>query len=168
VADKKITRSLEDLMMVYKTLSLDLPLAGARWSLGLGGEKETTEVAWKGYDASVRLASTAIDNFYRTPLFGAVMARSLDRALRWQRLNNALAGAFFTGLWQAVGLPTAAETQALRAEVQALRHELRSPATSLPIRGTERKVGTEPQMRLEASQVKMKEERAVNPTRAAA
>ena len=51
-------------MVVYKTLFFDLPLAGARWSLGLGGEKETAEAAWKGYDASVRLASTAIDNFY--------------------------------------------------------------------------------------------------------
>jgi hypothetical protein len=46
--------------------------------------------------------------------------------LRGQQLSNALAGVVFTGLWQSVGLPTAAETQALRTEVQALREDVRA------------------------------------------
>ena len=166
--DKKITQSVEDLVTAHRTLVLDLPLAGAKWGLGIGGERETTEAAWKGYDASMRLATAAIDNLYRTPWFGEIMARSLDSALRWQRLRNALAGAFFTGLWQAVGLPTAAETQALRAEVQALREELRSLTPGFAIRSRERTASAELEARLESVQVKRKGAGAVNPTRVAA
>src|SRR5438034_8868932 len=81
MVDKKITQSVEDLATVYKTLCLDLPLAEAQRGLGIGGERETLDMAWKGYDAGGRLATAAIDaNLYRTPLFGEVMARSLDRA----------------------------------------------------------------------------------------
>ena len=122
MVDRKITQSVEDLGTVNKTLWLDLPLAGAKWGLGSGSERETLAAAWKGYDASMRLATAALDNLYRTPLFDEIMARSLDSALRWQRLSNALAGVLFTRLRQVVGLPTAAETQALRArERQAQR-----------------------------------------------
>ena len=168
MVDKKITQSVEDLGTVNKTLWLDLPLARAKWGLGIGSERETLAAAWKGYDASMRLATAALDNLYRTPLFGELMARSLDSALRWQRLSNALAGVFFTGLRQVVGLPTAAETQALRAEVQALREELRSFTTGSAIRSGERTVVTEPAARLAAFQVKRKGTGAVNPTQAAA
>jgi hypothetical protein len=125
MAEKK-TQAVEDLLTMYKTLVFDLPLATVQRGLRTGSEKETTEAAWKGYDAAVRLATTTIDSLYRLPMFGDVIARSLEGMLRIQQVNNALAGAFFTGLWQTVGLPTAAETQALRAEVQALREELRS------------------------------------------
>ena len=168
MVDKKITQSVEDLGTVNKTLWLDLPLARAKWGLGIGSERETLAAAWKGYDASMRLATAAIDNLYRTPLFGEILARSLDSALRWQRLSNALAGAFFTGLWQVVGLPTTAETHALRAEVQALREELRSPATGSAIRSRERTLVTKPAAQLTAFQVKRKGTGAVNPTQAAA
>jgi hypothetical protein len=92
----------------------------------MGKEKDVAEAAWKGYDAGVRVASAALDTLYRSPLFGNVLSRSLKGFLRWQRLSNALSGALFTGLWQTVGLPTAAETQALHSQVQALREELRS------------------------------------------
>jgi hypothetical protein len=99
--------------------------------LGIGNEKEITETAWKGYDAWVRLATATIDNLYRIPLFGEVVARSLDATLRWQRLSNALVGASFAGLWPVIGLPTAAAVQGLRAEVQTLHEELRSATTDL-------------------------------------
>jgi hypothetical protein len=122
---------MEDLVTVYKALLLDLPLTSVKWGLGLGKEKEVTEAAWRGYDAAVRLATAAVDNLYRTPLFGEAVARSLDSMLRWQRLSNALVGTWFAGLWPAVGLPTAAAVQGLRAEVQALREELHSSATDL-------------------------------------
>lgn len=131
MAEKTITQGVEDLVTVYQTFFFDLPLTGTKWGLGIGTEREVTETAWKGYDAGVRLATTTIDNLYRTPVFGEVVARSLDAVLRWQRLGNALVGAAGAGLWPVLGLPTAATVQGLRAEVQALREELRSTATEL-------------------------------------
>lgn len=126
MASKQTTQAVADLATVYRTLAIDLPLAATRWGLGAGKEKETTEVAWKAYDAGVRLATTAVDSLYRSPLAGTVTARALNVFLRGQQLSNALAGVVFTGLWQSVGLPTAAETQALRTEVQALREDVRA------------------------------------------
>ena len=118
---KKTTSCGGDLLTMYKTLLLDLPLAGAKWGLGRGGEKEVTEAVWRSYDAAVRVATTAIDSLYRNPLFGAVLSRFLRELLQWQQLSNALAGAFFTGLWKTAGLPTAAEVQALREEIRSLK-----------------------------------------------
>ena len=45
--------------------------------------------------------------------------------LRWQRLNAAVAGAFFSALWPAVGLPSSTEVEGLRSDVRAMREELR-------------------------------------------
>jgi hypothetical protein len=149
---------------VYKTLFFDLPLVGTRWGFGTGGEKELAEVAWKGYDAAVRLSTTAIDSLYRAPLFGEVMARSLDGMLRWQRLSSAVAGAFFPAWWQAVGLPTAAETQALRAEIHALREEIRSQDTGLVVKPKEQRA---PAQR-EAAQTQLRRTGVVKAIRTAA
>lgn len=167
MAEKK-SQNMDDLLAVYKTLFVDLPLAGARWGLGMGKEKDLTETAWKGYDAWVRLASASIDGLYRNPLVGDSLARSLEGFLRWQRLSSTLAGAFFAGVWQAVGLPQAAEVQALRAEVQALHEKLRSPSAGLPAHSQEREAAVGVQARLEAVQVKMKSNGAVAATSAAA
>lgn len=131
------TPQTADLLTVYTTLVRDLPLAAVKRGLGVGDEKGMMETAWKGYDAGVRLATTTVDSLYQSPLFGTLMGRSLNRMLRWQRLGNAVSGAFFTSFWQAVGLPTVAETQALRAEVQALREELRSGSTLLVVKPKE-------------------------------
>jgi hypothetical protein len=131
VTGKTIVQGVEDLVTVYQTLFFDLPLAGTKWGLGIGKEQEVTETAWKSYDAGVRLATASIDTLYRSPVFGEVVARSLDVMLRWQRLSNALVGASVAGLWPILGLPTAATVQGLRAEVQTLREELRSAASDL-------------------------------------
>jgi hypothetical protein len=126
MASKQTTQAVADLATVYRTLAVDLPLAATRWGLGAGGEKETTEAAWKAYDAGVRLATTAVDSLFRSPLAGTVTARALDAFLRGQQLSNALTGVIFTGLWQGVGLSTTAETQALRTEIQTLREDIRA------------------------------------------
>jgi hypothetical protein len=118
------------------------------------------ETAWKGYDATVRLTTAAIDNLYRTPLFGEVTGRALEGVLRWQWVSNAVAGAFFTGLWQAVGLPTATETRALRSEVQALREEIRSQSLGLRVKRKEAKTSTQSD--------ELRKNGVVNVTRAAA
>ena len=122
----KTSQHAEDLVTVCQTLFLDLPFVGAKWGLASEGEKETAEVAWKGYDAWIRWTSASIDNLYRNPLLGTVVARSLDGFLRWQRLSSALAGAFFAGVWQAASLPTIPVVQALQVEIHALRQEFRA------------------------------------------
>ena len=126
MAQKEKVNGVESLGTFYASLLRDLPVAGARWGLGTGEQREVAEAAWNGYDAGVRLASAATDNLYRNPFFGDVLARSVEGFLRWQRVRNAVAGAFFTGLWRTVGLPSRDETEALREEVRALRDELRS------------------------------------------
>jgi len=134
MADKQLTQTAEDLATVYKTLLLDLPVAATKWGLGIGRKQETTETAWKAYDASVRLTNTTVDTLYRAPLFGEIAARSLNVFLRGQQMRNTLAGVFFTGLWQSVGLPTATEVQAMRAEVQALREDVRALNVGVQVR----------------------------------
>jgi len=122
----KTSRRAEDLGTVYQTLFLDLPFAGAKWGMGMGGGKETAEVAWKGYDAWIRWTSASIDDLYRSPFLGAVATRSLDGFLRWQRLSSALTKAFFTGMWQTFGFAQITDMQTLQIEVHALREELRA------------------------------------------
>ncbi len=137
MAQKHKEQGMEDFATAYKALFFDLPLAGVKWGLGLGGEKETRKKAWQGYDATVRLATGNIDNLYRTPVFGEVMARSVDVIMRWQRVRSAMTGAFFAGMWQAVGLPTAEEVRALRSEVQGLREEVRTQRVGIQVKRKE-------------------------------
>ena len=138
-------RNAENLFSMYQAM-LAAPFAGARCGWGIRKEQELTEVAWRGYDAWVRIASASIDELYRNPLLGDLVARSLDEVLRWQRLSAALVGAAFVGLWPAVGLPTAAAVEALAEQLrsvdshlkaqevqhQSLREELGSLAADLP------------------------------------
>jgi hypothetical protein len=124
MAEKKTTQPLEELATTYKTLFFDLPLAGAKWGMGIGTEKETTETAWKAYDASVQLTTTAIDSLYRSPLFSETVSRTLTAALRWQRIGNALSGAVLTGLWRTLGVPTTAEVQGLADQIRTLETRL--------------------------------------------
>jgi hypothetical protein len=129
-----------DLMTIHQAILIELPIAGAKWSWGVGKEQEVAQAAWKGYDAWVRLTSASIDALYKNSLFVEMAARSIERGLRWRRLSQAFTGAFFARLWSSVGLPTAVTVQALTEEsqslaarlktqevqIQALREELRS------------------------------------------
>ncbi len=124
MAKQQSTQGMTDLATAYKSLFFDLPLAGLKWSLGAGEEKEAVEAVWKGYDASVRMASSAIDGLYRNPLFGNVFSRTLSTALQWQQVNSAVSGAVFTSLWKAVGIPTAADLEGLSEQVRSLQNRL--------------------------------------------
>lgn len=142
MADKTAQRG-EDLLTMYKATLFDFPLAGVTWGLGVGQEKKIAETVWKGYDAWVRLASTSIDDLYRNPLFGDLLARALDRGVRWQRLNQVAVGTFFAALWPAVGLPTAAAVQALHEEFYALDLRLKAQdETAQTLRGELRALQT--------------------------
>lgn len=121
---KETANNMSDAMIAYKALLFDLPMAGTRWGLGFGNEKETTATAWTGYDAMVRLTSRTVDGWYRTPLFAQTTARSLEGFLRWQQVGNAFTKTVLTGLVQAAGLPSRADTKTLQAEIRALREEV--------------------------------------------
>lgn len=110
----------EDLLTMYKAILYDFPLAGTKWGFGMRQENKVAETLWKGYDAWVRLANASIDDLYRNPFFSDLMVSSLDRGLRWQRLNQAATSALFAALWPTVGLPTAASVEALHEEIVAL------------------------------------------------
>jgi hypothetical protein len=115
-----------DLMTMCKATFIDLPIAGAKWGWGVGMEQEVAQAAWKGYDAWVRLTSASIDELYNNSLFVNYTINTLDRSLRWRRLSQALAGAFFAGLWPTVGLPTATDVQALTEELRSLTNRLKA------------------------------------------
>jgi len=168
MADQKTIKQMDDVMTVTKTLLFDLPLAHMRQRLGLGEEKETAETAWKGYDAGVRVVNAATDSLYRNPLFGNVAARSADMMLRWQRISSAVGGAVFAGLWQAVGLPTVAETQALRSEIRALREELRGQTNGITVKPKVSEPHTKREGQQDHIQAPVHSNGAVKPLRAAA
>lgn len=52
---------LDDLTTAYRTLFVDLPLAEARWWMGVGSEHEVLDAVWTEYDALAHLASAAFD-----------------------------------------------------------------------------------------------------------
>ena len=120
MADTAMKNGMNELLTAYTAWCVDLPFAGLRMGLGMNEEKGATEVAWKGYDATVKLTATAVDDMYRNPLLGEMMASTLDTTLRWQKASTAMTGALFTGMWKAMSLPTAGEIQALREEVRVL------------------------------------------------
>lgn len=121
---KKETSYLDDVFTLTKTACIDFPLAEMQRRWGLGEEETVTKAAWTGYDAGVRLATAAIENWYRLPLTAILLKSSVPAFLRWQRISKAVTGAVFAGLWPTVGLSTTGETRALRDMVDQLRTEL--------------------------------------------
>jgi hypothetical protein len=91
---------------------------------GQSHQRDLQQAGWKAYDAWVQLLNESANRLYASPEVGSSVGRSMEASLRWQRLGSAMTDAFFTALWQAVGLPSAAELTELRAEVGALRDDL--------------------------------------------
>ncbi|MBI3245030.1 MAG: hypothetical protein HYZ50_00810 [Deltaproteobacteria bacterium] len=128
MAKQQAAQGTEDLMTAYSSFFFALPLAGLKWGLGIGEEKEATEAAWNGYDASVRLASASVDALYRNPLFSDLFGRTLNTVLRWQHIGNTVGGAVSTAAWKALGAPSAVEVQALSDQLRALEARLEQVA----------------------------------------
>jgi hypothetical protein len=107
---------------------VEMPFAGVKGLLAQDGERRgeqaLQQAGWKVYDAWVRLLTESANSLYASPEVGSSVGRSIEASLKWQRLGNAMTGAFFAALWPAVGLPSAAELTELRAEVGALRDDL--------------------------------------------
>lgn len=131
MSDQHLTKTMEDLFTAYKTFTVDLPLAGTRWAFGIGQEKDVTTTAWKGYDASIRFATAAVDSLYRTPLFGTTVSSVANQMFRWQQLGNSA-----TNLRQGAALPTTAKVQALAERVTHLEAKSSEPTPKLAPRVT--------------------------------
>jgi hypothetical protein len=136
MSDQYFSKTMEDLFTAYKTLTVDLPLAGTRWAFGIGQEKDVTTTAWKGYDASIRVATAAVDSLYRTPLFGTTVSSVANQMLRWQQLGTSATNLMTTNLRQGVGIPTVAEVQTLMAREQTLKTHVQEPARKIPPRAS--------------------------------
>ena len=89
-------------------------------------EASLSDVAWRAYDSVVGLTKVTTNGLFTNETVGQVLGTSIDMMLRWQRFNTAVAGAFFTALWPAVGLPTGSEVAQVRADIRGLREELRA------------------------------------------
>ncbi len=121
----------KEIATLYKALTIELPVAIAKASLGVGEEDELERVAWKAYDSWVGLMSRSVDATYRNPLFGDFVARGIHQMLQTQQLGNAMSGAMFASLRVVAGLPGVSELEATRAEVHEMRSELRGLITRL-------------------------------------
>lgn len=124
MAKQQQSQGAVDFTTAYKSLFFDLPMASLKWGVGMGEEKDAATAAWKGYDASVRMATATIDALYRNPLFSDVFSRTLSTMFRWQQIGNAVSGAVFTTLWKALGVPTSDELQALAEQLRGLENRL--------------------------------------------
>jgi len=90
-----------------------------------GIDRQLHELGWKAYDTVIGAANNVTNRAFTSPTVGNVLGGAIDIMLRYQRFNVAVAGAFFSALWPAVGLPSATEVEAMRGEVRAMREELR-------------------------------------------
>jgi len=119
----------EELLKLAQTLMPEPPTAKVkRMVAGIankGIDRQVHEIGWKAYDTVVGAANNVTNRAFTSPAVGQVLGTAIDIALRWQRLNVAVAGAFFSALWPAVGLPSAIELESLRTDVRSMREELR-------------------------------------------
>ena len=90
-----------------------------------GIDRQLHELGWKAYDTVIGAANNVTNRAFTSPAVGQVLGGAIDIMLRYQRFNAAVAGAFFSALWPAVGLPSATEIESLRGDVRAMREELR-------------------------------------------
>jgi hypothetical protein len=125
-AARKLPTFVENLFNLAEATVIDFPIAAAKRLAGSSDERELHEAGWKAYDAAVAIANDATNRVFTTPAIASMTSRSLEAAVRWQRLNNALSGAFFAALWPALGLPTAAEVQAARDDLSEIRGEIQA------------------------------------------
>ncbi len=130
VEEKGMNQRSEDLLQVYKTLTVDLPLASMRWAFGSVNDKESTVTVWKGYDAGVRLATSTIDSLYRSQSLSEIVGNTVNQMLRLQQLSNATSSFLATSLWRPLALSAVPEVQAQDARFsETAPVQTQAPAT---------------------------------------
>ncbi len=119
----------DEILKLAQTLMPEPPTAKVKRMVAeiadKGLDRQLHEVGWKAYDTVIGAANNATNRVFTSPAVGNVLGGTIDIMLRWQRLNAAVAGAFFSALWPAVGLPSSTEVEGLRSDVRAMREELR-------------------------------------------
>jgi len=139
--------AMADVMTMWTATFLEVPTVTTQWSWGMGQQRDVEAAMWKGYDAWVRVAKTAIDRVYENPVFGDVAAVALDRTLRWQQWQQTIASTIVATIVPLTGLPTAAMVDAVHAEVQSLHARLSEQTTQLQALRAERHIESVEQMR---------------------
>src|ERR1700735_48066 len=119
----------DEILKLAQTLMTEPPTAKVKRMVAeiadKGLDRQLHEIGWKAYDTVIGAANNATNRVFTSPAVGNVLGGTIDIMLRWQRLNAAVAGAFFSALWPAVGLPSSTEIEGLRSDVRAMREELR-------------------------------------------
>lgn len=85
-------RTVNEVADTIRTLWFDLPLAAYRWSLGLSSEDEFSAIAWKGYDAGIKLATGFLVSFVKSPAINELIADVSSANYRTQSLIDQVSG----------------------------------------------------------------------------
>jgi hypothetical protein len=123
----------QELGKFFEAVWLDLPAEACKVLLGVGCEEELRQAGWKAYDSWINLANEITNAVYSDPIVGDITGLMMESALRLRQVGGAVAMAFFSNLWPAIGLPTRSEMVAMRDELRALREELAIYASEMPV-----------------------------------
>jgi hypothetical protein len=83
---------INELADTLRTLWFDLPLASFRWSFGLSSQDEFSAVAWKGYDAGLKLASDFMVSLVTNAAVNEILANVSIANYRAQGLVDQVSG----------------------------------------------------------------------------
>lgn len=144
----KQSQVAEELAGFYEAALLNLPIAAAQRLTGAADEKALKRAGWKAYDAWVRLANEVTNQVYANRTVAAMTGGAFETVLRFRRVGDAFASAFFGNLWPAIGVPTSNQVNTLRDEVIALREELRAGGESSRREETRREHAADESLRL--------------------
>jgi hypothetical protein len=140
----KKSQLMKELTKFGEALWIELPFAATMRLAGQGDDDGLREAGWKTYDAWIRLANEATNRVYASSLVAGISGRLIVTALQTKRVGDTLTSAVFGNLWPAIGIPTASEIHALRAEVAGLRDEIRASIAARDERHTIRPQPVQP------------------------
>jgi hypothetical protein len=84
--------TIEELAATLRTLWFDLPLAGLRLSIGVSSQDEFSAVAWKGYDAGLKLVNEFLVSLVKSPAINEIVANVSIANYRAQGLMDQVSG----------------------------------------------------------------------------
>jgi hypothetical protein len=114
------------LLALAEVALIDLPAAVTLRAFKAETDGDLYQAGWKAYEAATGMVTDLTNRAYANRSIARVGARMLENGLKTQRVVDAFAGAFFSALWPSLGLPMAADIEALRRDVKSLREEIRT------------------------------------------
>lgn len=85
-------RTANEVADTIRMLWFDLPLAAYRLSLGLSSEEEVSAIAWKAYDAGIKLATGFLVSLVKSPAINEKIADLSIAGYRAQSLIDQVSG----------------------------------------------------------------------------